>query len=238
MAKTKPYIKQEEQMKEIKISKEEEIEVDYSLYDNVKIEKNSEVYVCINRFLKFQFSEFLENPNFDWRWDDGTCMFGYENRICVYTDEISIHRKIKPFPIEFLTSDNCYNFPIKELRKILKERKRRKEKDKLNENANGFSFDLMSSVMMEEIRLAGYVKIERDKSVYCNNIKVYNNFNPEHLHFTISEIRLKSVIRKQQELDETFPLNIILYGKTGQASYSTTWGNIKKLLPGLLDIKN
>lgn len=227
-------------MKEIKISKEEELEFDYSSYDNVKIEKNSEVYVCINRFLKFQFSEFLVNPNFDWRWHDGTCMFGYENRIYdnSYCNSLSIHRKIKPFPIAFLTQDNCYNFPIKELRKILKERKSRKDKDELNKNANGFSFDLMSSVMMEEIRLAGYVKIERNKNTYYNQIEVYNNFNPEHLHFTISEVTLKSVIRKQQELDETFPLSIDLYGKSGIATYVTTWGNVKKLLPGLLDIKN
>jgi len=227
-------------MKEIKISKEEEIEVDYSSYDNVKIQKNSEVYVRINRFLKFQFSEFLVNPNFDWRWNDGTCMFGYENRIYdkSYCNGLKIHRKIKPFSIDFLTPDNCYNFPIKELRKILKERKSRKDKDALNKNANGFSFDLMSSVMMEEIRLAGYVKIERNKNTYYNQIEVYNNFNPEHLHFTISEVTLKSVIRKQQELDETFPLIITLYGKSGIATYVTTWGNIKKLLPGLLDIKN
>jgi hypothetical protein len=224
-------------MKEIKISKESEIEIDYSSYDNVKIEKNSEVYVCINRFLKFQFSEYLENPNFEWRWNDGTSMFGYQNQIFCYGTELSIRRKLKPFPIDFLTPDDCYNFPIKELKKILKERKARKEKDVFNNNANAFSFDLMSSVMMEEIRLAGYTKIERETGYY-NRIEVYNIFNQEHRSFTISEVKLKTVIRKQQELDETFPLSLDLYGKSGVATYITTWGNVKKLLPGLLELKN
>jgi hypothetical protein len=224
-------------MKEITISKIEEIEVDYSSYDNVKIVNKSEVYVCIERFLKFQFSEFVEQPTWDWRWSDGTSMFGYYNRINCYRNRLTIQRKIKPFPTPFLTPDNCYNFPVKELKKILKHRKDRKQKDVLNNNANAFSFDIFCSIILEELRTVGFENVERIKSEYYNKIEVWNK-TKEKLVFRIFEVKLKSVIRKQQEFDETFPLSIELYGKSGAASYLTTWGIVKKLLPGLLEIKN
>lgn len=224
-------------MKEIKISKVDEIEIDYSLYDNVKIEKNSEVYVCINRFLKFQFSEFIANQTFTWSWTNSSYLFGFENQISCYDNKLTLKRKIKPLTDVFLTPDKCYNFPIKELKKILKERKDRKQKDILNKNANAFSFDIFSSIMMEELRVIGFKNVERLKTDWVNKIQVWNA-TKEHLNFEISEIKLKSVIRKQQELDDNFPLHLDIYGKSGCASYKTTWSSVKKLLPGLLEIKN
>lgn len=229
-------------MKEIKISKIEDVDVDYSSYDNVKIGKNSDVYVCIVRFLKFQFKEFLveDMRTHIWHWDSGTGMFGYHNHLSVdkYTNRLMIPGKRTPLADPFHTPiDNCYNFPIKEIKKIFTERKERKRQDELNENANSFSFDIISSVILSELDNVGFKNVTRNKLEYLNNIAVFSNNQKKQL-FTISENTLKKVIRKQQEIDETFPLILNIIGHTGSTMFKTNWGAIKKLLPGLLELKD
>lgn len=217
-------------MKEIEITKEAEVDLDYREYDVVKIKMCSEAYVCINRFLKKQFSDFETNSS-NWSWHSGTHMFGFANiiTICGFNNCLEIKGNKKPLISPFLSNDT-YHFPIKSLRKILQKRKDREQKDKLNKNANSFSFDLFSSVIMEELRTVGFVNIERNKSEYANNIKA---IIPNRCSFTIREIKLKSVIRTQQDLDETFPLELIIIGRTGYTTFRTTWAAVKGMLPGL-----
>lgn len=217
-------------MKEIEICKKEDLELDFSTYDIVKIKENSYVHLNFMEFIRKEFADYLVTDNrreisFKLEKDSKTwhrvICFGYENSIGYSNDEFSLERKKDSLVPQFY-KDGVFHFPLKSLKKILKTRKDRKTKDVMYANANKFSFKLFSSIMLEELTEMGFENIQQtDTSIYISGI------------FNINESTYKATIRKQHDLDENFPLILNIYGNFSSATFRLTWKSAKQILIGI-----
>jgi len=212
-------------MQYIEIYNKEHLDLDFSKFDIVKIRENSYIHLNFSEFIKKEFSEYLvpsqkmielkQNKNYE----SAFCCFGYKNTIWYNNDKFSFNRipLISPF-----YQDGIFNFPLKKLKKRMKSKKDRDEKDKLFANANAFSFKLFTSIMIEEIKEIGFENVQvNPRSVFVSGM------------FDISELTLKSVIRKQHSMDEEFPVKLRIWGDQGSCLFKTNWKTAKLIITGL-----
>lgn len=216
----------------MEISQESDLQQDFSNANIVRIKHCVKSFDWIDALIQKELSEFLRNNKEKFnKFSFG----GFENiDLEFYHNEVNVVRHKTPLVKEFL-KDGFYHFPLKELRKILTKKKKEAKKDEQNENASAFAFDIFSSVIMEEMRCLGFQNVEKEKTTWSNEIKAES----QNVEIKIMEVKLKQAKKKQQEMDDSFPLEISIIGKHGRSGdiwFRSTWGAIKKLLPGLKEI--
>lgn len=219
----------------LEISQESDLKQDFSKADIVKIKHCINSFDWMNELVRKELSQYLCATCKMFRANEHYYVNMFNDiDFRIASNEFFIYRMKNPLVEEFM-KDGFYHFPLKSLRKILDKKKKESKKYEQNKNASAFSFDIFSSVIMEELRTLKFDPIVQNKSEWENNIKA----EAPNLNVFISEVKLKSIIKKQQELDDTFPLELSINGKHGRSGniwFRTTWGAIKELLPGLIKI--
>jgi hypothetical protein len=229
LEKKKAYILTKESGSLVEILKDEDLEQDFSKAVIVKIKHCVKSFDWMNELVRKELSEYLYEHGKIFSVNE----YYYANMFNdidfrIAHNEFFVYRMKNPLVEEFL-KEGFYHFPLNALRKLLDRKKKESKKHEQNKNASEFAFDIFSSIIMGELQQLNFASIEKHKG--------YITAEAINLRIRISEVKIQSVVKKEQEMDDTFPLEISIIGKhrrSGVVWFRTTWGAIKQTLPGLI----